>query len=141
MRILAVDHGEKRIGLALSDETARLARPLQVLKHVSRALDAARVAEIAAEQGAGLILVGQSFQLDGQPNVAGRSAARFAEALGLQTELPILLWDEALTTRDAQAAARAMGFGRSKRAGHLDEHAAAVLLQSYLDTLEHPPLE
>lgn len=141
MRILAVDHGEKRIGLAVSDETARLARPLQVIKHVSRALDAARIAEIAAEQGAGLILVGQSFQLDGQPNVAGRSAARFAEALGLQTELPILLWDEALTTRDAQAAARAMGFGRSKRAGHLDEHAAAVLLQSYLDTLEHPPLE
>ena len=141
MRILAVDHGEKRIGLALSDETARLARPLQVLKHISRALDAARVAEIAAEQAVGLILVGQSFQMDGLPNVAGRSAARFAEALGLQTELPILMWDEAMTTRDAQSAALAMGFGRNKRAGHLDDHAAAGLLQSYLDTLAQPPLE
>jgi putative holliday junction resolvase len=141
MRILAVDHGEKRIGLAVSDETARLARPLHVLRHISRPLDAARVAEVAAAQGAGLILVGQSFQLDGQPNFAGRSAARFAEALGLQTDIPILLWDEALTTRDAQSAAIGMGFGRNKRAGHLDNHAAAVLLQSYLDTLEHPPLE
>lgn len=141
MRILAVDHGEKRIGLAVSDETARLARPLTVLKHVSRALDAARVAEIATEQGAGLVLVGQSFDLDGKPNPAGRSAARFADALKLQTDLPVLLWDEALTTRDAQNAALAMGLGRGKRAGHLDDLAAAVLLQSYLDTLEHPPLE
>jgi putative holliday junction resolvase len=140
MRILAVDHGEKRIGLALSDETARLARPLTVLQHISRSLNAARVAEIAAEQEAGLILVGQSFALDGSPNPAGRSAARFAEALGLQTDIPIQLWDESLTTRDAQSAARAMGLGRKKRAGHLDDHAAAVLLQSYLDTLEHPPL-
>jgi putative holliday junction resolvase len=140
MRILAVDHGEKRIGLALSDETARLARPLTVLQHISRSLNAARVAEIAAEQEAGLILVGQSFALDGSPNPAGRSAARFAEALGLQTDIPIKLWDESLTTRDAQSAARAMGLGRKKRAGHLDDHAAAVLLQSYLDTLEHPPL-
>jgi putative holliday junction resolvase len=141
MRILAVDHGEKRIGLALSDETARLARPLTVLKHVSRALDAARVAQIAVEQGAGLVLVGQSFDLDGKPNAAGRSAARFADALKLQSDLPVILWDEALTTRDAQAAARVMGLGRGKRAGHLDDLAAAVLLQSYLDTLDHPPLE
>lgn len=141
MRILAVDHGEKRIGLALSDETARLARPLTVLLHVSRALNSARVAEIASIQGVGLILVGQSFDLDGNPNPAGRRAARFAEALAAQTDIPIKLWDEALTTRDAQSAARAMGLGRKKRAGHLDDHAAAVLLQSYLDTLEPPPLE
>ncbi|MDX9993167.1 MAG: Holliday junction resolvase RuvX [Anaerolineales bacterium] len=141
MRILAVDHGEKRIGLALSDETARLARPLTVLKHISRALDAARVAEIGAEQGVGLILIGQSFQADGLPNVAGRSAARFAEALRLQSDLPIVMWDESMTTRDAQAAALAIGFSRSKRAGHLDDRAAAVLLQSYLDTLDPPPLE
>jgi len=141
MRILAVDHGEKRIGLALSDETARLARPLIVLKHVSRLLDAARVAEIASEQGSGLILVGQSFDLDGNPNLAGRRAARFAEVLETQTNIPIKLWDESLTTRDAQSSARAMGLGRKKRAGHLDDHAAAVLLQSYLDTLKHPPLE
>lgn len=141
MRILAVDHGEKRIGLALSDETARLARPLMVLQHISRPLDAARVAEIAAEQAAGLILVGQSFDLEGNPNPAGRSAARFAEALGLQTDIPIQLWDESLTTRDAQSAVLAMGLGRKKRAGHLDDHAAAVLLQSYLDALEHPPLQ
>lgn len=141
MRILAVDHGEKRIGLALSDETARLARPLLILKHVSRLIDAARVAGIAAENQVGLILVGQSFQVDGQPNAAGRSAARFAEVLVTQTDVRIMFWDEALTTRDAREMGLALGLPRQKRAGHLDDRAAAILLQSYLDTLSHPPLE
>ena len=134
-RILAVDHGEKRIGLALSDETATLAAPLGVLNHVSRALDAARVAEVAREKEAAQIVVGQSFDEAGIPNAAGRRAARFAAALRTQTDLPVELWDESLTTQDAQAARLAGGAPRRKRSGHLDDLAAAVLLQSYLDTL------
>ena len=65
---------------------------------------------------------------------AGRSAARFAEALRLQTALPVLLWDESLTTQDARAARLTMGVSRKKRSGHLDDVAAAVLLQNYLDS-------
>jgi putative Holliday junction resolvase len=141
MRVLAVDHGEKRIGLAVSDETGRLARPLMVINHIARLTDAARVARAATEHQVGLILVGQSFQLDGEPNFAGRSAARFAEVLRGQTELPILMWDEALTTRDAREMGITLGLRRERRAGHLDDRAAAVLLQSYLDTLDLPPLE
>ncbi|HNA87752.1 MAG TPA: RuvX/YqgF family protein, partial [Anaerolineales bacterium] len=72
MRILAVDHGEKRIGLALSDPTATIASPLKVITHVSRMIDAAQVAEIAAEHEVGRIVVGQSYAEDGQPNPAGR---------------------------------------------------------------------
>ena len=74
MRILAVDHGEKRIGLALSDPTATIASPLKVIQHVSRLIDAAQVAEIAMQNEVGLIVVGQSYDEEGNPNPAGRSA-------------------------------------------------------------------
>ncbi|MBW7919584.1 MAG: Holliday junction resolvase RuvX [Anaerolineales bacterium] len=133
MRILAVDHGEKRIGLALSDPTATIASPLTVIAHVSRAVDAAQVAALAVEHQAGLILVGQSFDEDGNPNAAGRSAARFAEALRAQTDTPVQMWDESLSTHDARASRLALGVSRKKRAGHHDALAATVILQSYLE--------
>jgi putative Holliday junction resolvase len=133
MRVLAVDHGEKRIGLALSDETGTIANPLSVIQHVARAVDAAQVAQVAIERGAGLIVIGQSLDDEGVPNAAGRRAAKFAEALKLQTTIPIVFWDESFTTQDARAARIVMGVSRKKRAGHLDELAATVLLQSYLD--------
>lgn len=136
MRILAVDYGHKNIGLALSDETATLARALLVLRHVSRIVDAAQVAEMAATHAAGQIVVGVSYYEDGALNTAGHSAARFAEALRQQTALPVLLWDESLTTQDARAARLTVGVGRKKRGGHLDDVAAAVLLQNYLDHQE-----
>jgi len=133
MRILAVDHGEKRIGLAISDPTGTIANPLTVIKHVSRAIDAAQVATLAAENEAVLIVIGQSFDEDGQPNLAGRRAARFAEALQSQTNLPVELWDESFSTQKARTARIQMGVSRKQRAGHLDEIAATVILQSYLD--------
>ncbi len=134
MRILAVDHGEKRIGLALSDETGTIAAPLKVIEHISRTIDAAQVAEVAAQNEAGLILVGQSFDEDGNPNPAGRRAGRFAEELRNQTDIPIEMWDESFSTQDARAARIELGVSRKKRAGHQDAFAAAVILQSYLET-------
>ena len=138
MRILAVDHGEKRIGLAISDLTGTVANPLSVVQHVSRAIDAAQVATIASEQEAGMIVIGQSFDEDGQPNLAGRRAARFAEALQSQTDIPIQLWDESFSTQKARAARIQMGVSRKQRSGHLDEIAATVILQSYLDAHSSP---
>ena len=133
MRILAVDHGEKRIGLAISDPTGIIANPLTVIQHVSRTIDAAQVATIATEQDAGLIVVGQSFDVDGQPNLSGRRAARCAEALQNQTDIPIQMWDESFSTQKARAARIRMGVSRKQRSGHLDQLAATVILQSYLD--------
>jgi putative Holliday junction resolvase len=133
MRILAIDHGERRIGLAISDLTGTIANPLTVIQHVSRAIDAAQVATLAAEQGASLIVVGQSFDEDGQPNLAGRRAERFAGALREQTDLPVELWDESFSTQNARAARTRMDVSKKNRAGHLDEIAATVILQSYLD--------
>jgi putative Holliday junction resolvase len=134
VRILVVDHGEKRIGLALSDPTATIASPLTVIKHVSRLLDAAQVANLASENEVGLIVIGQSFDEDGNPNLAGRHAARFAEALREQTQIPIVLWDESFSTQDARAARIKLGVSRKKRAGHLDELAAVMILRSYLES-------
>ena len=134
MRVLAVDHGEKHIGLALSDPTATIASPLKVIKHVSRLMDAAQVANLASENEAGLIVIGQSFDEEGRPNLAGRRAAKFAESLKQQTHIPVILWDESFSTQDARAARIEMGVSRKKRAGHLDELAAVIILRSYLDT-------
>ncbi len=133
MRILGVDHGEKRIGLAISDPTGTIAGPLRVINHVSRAVDAATVAALATENDVELIVIGESFDEEGRANQAGRRAERFAEALKMQTTLPILLWDESMSTADARDFALEMGRSRKKRTGHLDDAAAAVILQSYLD--------
>jgi putative Holliday junction resolvase len=133
MRILAVDPGFKRIGLALSDPTGSIANPLTVVQHVARQLDAAVVAELAASHEAGLIIVGQSFDDDGNPSFEGRRSIRFAEALKTQTPIPVTLWEESFTTQDARLARIRMGVSRKSRSGHLDDLAATVLLQSYLD--------
>jgi len=133
MRILAVDHGEKRIGLALSDETGSIASPLKVIEHISRAIDAAQVADTATQNEVGIVVIGQSFDEEGNPNPAGRRAARFAEELKSQTDIPIEMWDESFSTQDARAARLELGVRRKKRAGHQDAFAAAVILQSYLE--------
>ena len=133
MRILAVDHGEKHIGLAISDPTATIATPLKVIGHVSRLMDAAQVANLASENDAALIVIGQSYDEEGKPNPAGRRAAKFAEALKQQTQITVILWDESFSTQDARAARIEMGVSRKKRAGHMDELAAVMILKSYLD--------
>ncbi len=133
MRILAVDPGQKNIGLALSDETATIASPLTVIQHIKREIDAAQVAAIAAERDAKLIVIGQALDENGKPNFEGRRSARFAKALREQTDLPVELWDESYSTQYARQARIQMGVSRKKRRGHLDEIAATVILQSYLD--------
>lgn len=134
MRILAVDHGEKRIGLAISDLTGTIASPLNVIKHVSRIIDAAHVAEIANQNDVKLIIIGQSYDEEGKPNLAGRRAGRFADELKNQTNIPIEMVDESFSTQDARNARIELGVSRKKRAGHQDEYAAVVILQSYLES-------
>jgi putative Holliday junction resolvase len=133
MRILAIDPGSKRIGLAISDPTGTIANPLTVLSHVSRLVDAAVVTELATSHEAGLIVIGQSFDDDGNPSFEGRRSMRFAEALKTQTGIPVILWEESFTTQDARSARIQMGVSRKQRSGHLDDLAATLILQSYLD--------
>jgi putative Holliday junction resolvase len=128
-----VDHGEKHIGLAISDPTATIASPLTVIRHVSRLMDAAQVASLASEQDAALIVIGQSYDEEGRPNLAGRRAAKFAEALKQQTSIPVVLWDESFSTQDARTVRLEMGVSRKRRVGHMDELAAVMILKSYLE--------
>lgn len=137
-RILAVDPGEKRLGIAVSDPSGRFARPLLVLKHVARSIDAAQIARLAEEQEAVRIIIGQALDDDGLPTPQARLAMRLAEAVRAQTMLPVELWDESGSTQAARAARIAMGAPRRKRGGHLDEVAAAMILQSYLDAHADP---
>ena len=132
-RVLAVDPGDVRIGLAVSDPSATIAGPLRVIRHVSRVLDAALIAQAAVEEGAVRIVVGQALDEDGQPTPEGRKAARLAEAIRGQTDLPVDLWDESGSTQAARAGRIAIGASRRNRSGHLDALAATVILQSYLD--------
>ena len=133
MRILAVDPGSKHIGLALSDPSGTIAGPLAVINHISRSVDASRVLQLALSNQAALLVIGQSLDGDGTPTFEGRQAGRFGETLKMQTNLPVVFWDEAFTTKDARRARLEMGVSRRNRSGHLDSLAAVILLQSYID--------
>lgn len=133
MRILAVDPGEKRLGIAISDPTGTIANPLMVIKHVSRIIDAATIADLANEHKVDMIIVGQTINEDGLPTPEGRKAARLAEAICAQTRITVELWDESGSTQIARQARLNMGVQRRRRQGHLDELAATVILQTYLD--------
>jgi putative holliday junction resolvase len=137
-RVMAVYPGEKRIGLAISDQTGTIANPLKVVKHVSRTLDAAQIALEAGEQQARLIIIGQALDQDGLLGPRARSALRLAEAIRLQTDIPVDLWDESGSTQEAMAARLSMGVSRRKRNAHIDELAATIILQSYLDAHANP---
>lgn len=132
-RILAVDPGEKRLGIALSDPGGMISNPLRVINHVSRAVDAAQIVALANEFGAERIIVGCPFDMDGEPGPQARKAMRLADAIRAQTSLPVVLWDESGSTQEARLARIALRVNRSRRAGHLDDLAATVILQSYLD--------
>lgn len=125
-RILAVDPGEKRIGLALSDPTRLIASPLEVLAHRSRRQDALAIADRARQHAAGLIVVGLALDQEGRIGPQARLAQRLAQAIRAETEIPVETWDESGTTLQASA------LGGSD--DQLDARAAAFLLQDYLDT-------
>ncbi len=134
MRILAVDPGMKNIGLAISDPTGTIANPLSVLKHIQRAQDAARIVDIARQYGAQRIVVGQSLDAEGNPTLQGRQARRLAGTIAARAGIPVVLWDEYGSTQTARRAYTEMGARRRERRSHLDAVAAAVILQSYLDS-------
>lgn len=134
-RILAVDPGERRLGIAVSDPTGTISRPLTVLVHQSRLEDARRILELAAFHDVQGILVGKPFQDSGIDSPQGRKAERLVIVLRTEGTLPVTLWDESGTTDQAQSVRLEMGVSRVKRAGHLDSLAAAIMLQDYLDTV------
>jgi putative holliday junction resolvase len=136
MKVLAVDPGEKRIGLAISDPTGTLARPLSVIKHEARDKDAEKIAQIANEERVGLIVIGWALDSEGQVGYRARKAERLAEVVRDKTDIPIRMWDESGTTQAAIQSRVELGVSRKKRKGHLDDLAASILLQDFINQNE-----
>jgi putative Holliday junction resolvase len=132
MKILAIDPGEKRIGVAISDPTGTLARPLCVIEHQSRDSSAEKIAAIAMEESVALIVVGQALGTNGEIGPQARKSQRLADCLRTKTDCEIVMWDESGTTQAARQSRIDLGVPKKKRRGHLDDLAASILLQDYL---------
>jgi putative Holliday junction resolvase len=136
MRLLAIDPGEKMIGVAVSDPSGTIARPLTTLRHEARAKDAERIVRLAVENDAEGIVLGLALDAEGRIGPQARHAERLTDAIRALTSLPVIPHDESGSSQFAQAAMLATG--KSRRARHEQIHAvaAAAILQSYLDA--HP---
>ena len=138
MRVLALDVGERRVGIAISDPTGTLARPLQTLVRGSREEDFAAIAALVAEHDVGLVVVGQPLSLDGTEGPQARRVNRYALALAACLPVRVVSWDERFTTVAADEILRQSRTEKERRraraVGELDAIAAAVILQNYLDS-------
>ncbi len=133
MRVLAVDPGSKRVGVAVSDPTGTIAQPLTTVDAEPQATLAQRLVDIARDQEAGRIVVGLPRRMDGTDGPEAKSARRLADALRRASGLPVELADERLTTVAAERSMLEGGARRAKRRATVDRVAAALLLQSHLD--------
>ena len=135
MRILALDHGTKRIGVAVSDELKMIATPLEFILAEPFAKFLARLKDIIREKEVELILVGMPRNMDGSYGLAALKVQEFVAVLRDAVAIPLKTWDERLTSAQAQRFLIQGNVRRDKRKEKVDMMAAAILLQSYLDRL------
>lgn len=133
-RILALDYGTKRIGVALSDELGWTAQPLETIERRTLARDIAHIEQLVQEHEVKEVLIGLPLRLDGEEGPAVQAVHEFIAHLGEALSVPIVTWDERMTTRSAEDLLIAADVSRRKRKGVVDRVAAAILLQSYLES-------
>jgi len=139
MRIVGLDIGERRIGVAVSDATGTLARPVVTLRPAGLEIDAlsvvaSEIARLAEEEdGVGAIVIGLPRRLDGTPTEMTPRVEQFARRLESTTALPVALQDERLSSREAESRLALTDKDWRSRKARLDAAAAAVILQDYLD--------
>lgn len=138
MRLLALDIGDRRVGVAVSDATGLLATPLTVIQRKSKREDFARIGQLLQERNAEGLVIGHPLNKDGSAGPQAQRVERYAAALQntLQSEgldIPIYFWDEWMSTQRAQAAVDAAGRKIKDRRMWVDAVAAAIILQDYLD--------
>jgi len=134
-RILALDLGKRRIGLAISDPLGITAQWLPNLVRVNKRSDLEAIERLAREREASLILMGNPVNMGGLEGRQSGWVREFGEALGRRAGLPVRYWDERLTSVEAGRVLRASGVSIEKRAAAVDRLSAVILLQSYLDSL------
>jgi putative Holliday junction resolvase len=140
MRILAIDYGSQRIGLALSDPTGTLARPLPFIPAKAVAKLAREIVELAKKHDVHLFLLGLPRNMDGTSGEAAVKVQAFAEIFKQATTTPLKLIDERLSTVQASRQLQEAGHDSRHQRGRIDSEAAAVLLQAYLDAQASLPL-
>jgi putative holliday junction resolvase len=133
MRLLGLDVGDKTIGVALSDESATLASGLPTIRRTRLKNDLRQLADLARGREVGTVVVGLPRSLDGSEGPQAQKVRAFVEALKGAVKLPVVTWDERLTTVAAEHALVEGGVSRARRKGLVDKVAAVLILQNYLD--------
>jgi len=133
MRILGLDYGEKRIGVAICDDRGMTARPVGTIVRKYWKRDIERIDECVREHGAEKIVVGYPVRLDGTEGIQCEKVNRFIDALEKGVSVPVAKWNEALSTKEAEALLREADMNPRKRKAVVDKLAAAIILQDYLD--------
>ena len=131
-RILALDPGSKRIGVALSDELGWIAQPLETYERRSVEADVAHIQQLVRKHEVGRVVMGLPLQLDGRMGRQAEGVQRLIETLQRNLHVPVIAWDERLTTKSAEQMLIEADVSRKKRKRTVDRVAAALLLQSYL---------
>ena len=134
-RILALDLGKRRIGLALSDPLGITAQGLPTLERVNIRQDLAALETLVRDREVTLLLMGNPIHMSGKEGRQAEYVHEFAERLTTHTGVPLKYWDERLTTVEAHRVLRSSGIGIEKRAKAIDKLSAVILLESYLDSL------
>lgn len=132
-KALGIDLGDARIGVAGSDELGMLAHPLETIS-ATKCKPVARILELAAARSAGTIVVGMPRNMDGTYGPAAEKSRLFIEDLRAHTDLPVIAWDERLTTVAAQRSLRESGKNSREQKGVIDQVAAQLILQNWLDS-------
>lgn len=135
-RLIGIDAGTKTLGLALSDVTRRIASPLETIRRTKFTDDARRLIELATHHGVGGLVLGLPTNLDGSEGPRVQATRALARSLNGVSTLPILLWDERLSTVAAERALLEADTSRKRRAELIDKVAAAIILQGALDRLQ-----
>jgi putative holliday junction resolvase len=133
-RILALDLGKRRIGLAISDELGITAQGLETFQRVRVREDVLKLAQLVREKNVSLVLMGNPVNMSGREGRQSDHARDFGERLRAATGVEVKLWDERLTTVEAQRVLHDSGISSHKRAQAVDRLAAVILLESYLDS-------
>ena len=134
-RILALDLGARRIGLAVSDELGITAQGLPTLERKNLRADLDALSHTIEEYGVRLVIAGNPLRMSGEASAGSALAATFAERLRARAGVDVRLWDERLTTREASRVLRESGLSIAKRARAVDRLSAVLLLASYLDSM------
>ena len=137
MRILGLDYGDRRIGVAICDELGMIAQGIPTIIRKNRDADLAAIAGCVERLGVEKIVIGYPLRLDGSEGIQCDKVNRFARRMEARLSIPVILRDESFSTKEAEELLRESGVRREKKRAVVDRLAACIILQGYLDALPH----